>query len=202
MISFGRYRRRNTTEIKLRYIWSGISGKEFDGLTIMDRQVRRLGLKLSRGQLEELAQLWYQPVADQARIEPELHRHLQALQDMPVKLAIISNTFSPAAVLDRQLREFDLLKFFPVRVYSSVTVFRKPHRRIFQRALDELGVSASAAVMVGDKIRPDIRGARQLGIKPVFKRGVTNNTKRVGEDVAVIDSIAELPELVRRWRQS
>jgi hypothetical protein len=48
-------------------------------------------------------------------------------------------------VLDRHLRACDLLEFFPVRVYSSETVHRKPDGRIYGRALERLGVEAGEA---------------------------------------------------------
>ena len=41
----------------------------------------------------------------------------------------------------------------------------KPHPTIFQAALDELGVSAEEAAMVGDSPEDDIEGARALGMR-------------------------------------
>ena len=41
----------------------------------------------------------------------------------------------------------------------------KPHPAIFQAALDELGVSAEEAVMVGDSPEDDVEGARALGMR-------------------------------------
>ena len=116
---------------------------------------------------------------------------------MSLKLAIISNTFLPSLVLDRHLEQFDLLRFFPVRTYYSDTFFRKPDRRIYEITLERLGVSAEAAVMVGDKLREDVKGPARLGIKTVFKRGCNNRRKRVPSHVPVIDNIAELPALIR-----
>src|SRR5439155_11925021 len=41
----------------------------------------------------------------------------------------------------------------------------KPHPAIFQAALDELGVSAEEAVMVGDSPEDDVEGARAIGMR-------------------------------------
>ena len=41
----------------------------------------------------------------------------------------------------------------------------KPHPAIFQAALDELGVSAEEAAMVGDSPEDDVEGARALGMR-------------------------------------
>jgi len=196
---FGWYRRRNILAIKLHYFWSKITDREFDCLALLERQVRGLGIRATPKQLEELAWLWYQPLARTARIEPDLHRRLRDLQDMSLKLAVVSNTFIPASAHDRHLQWLDLLQFFPVRIYSSATVFRKPDRRIFQRALDALQVKAGSAVMVGDKWHLDIKGARKVGLATVFKRGPLNRSRKVPADASCIDNIGELPALIRRW---
>jgi putative hydrolase of the HAD superfamily len=52
-------------------------------------------------------------------------------------------------------------------VFSSGVGKRKPHPAIFERALDELGVAASAALFVGDDRRADIGGAGALGMTTV-----------------------------------
>jgi len=120
---------------------------------------------------------------------------------MGLQLAIISNTFSPRSVLDRQLEHFDLIRFFSVRTYSSETVYRKPDRRIFQATLSKLGATAAEAVMVGDREREDIKGARRLGIRTIWKRGTTNSHLNIEKADAVIESIGELPRLIERWRE-
>ncbi|MCH9021728.1 MAG: HAD-IA family hydrolase, partial [Planctomycetes bacterium] len=91
---------------------------------------------------------------------------------------------------------FDLLEFFSVRVYSSDTIYRKPDKRIFQVALKGLEVSASEAVMVGDKVDMDIRGGSRAGLNVIYKRGVVNRKKRVGGNITVIESIGDLPRVL------
>ena len=56
--------------------------------------------------------------------------------------------------------------------------------------------------MVGDRLREDILGAARLGIKPVLKRAYTNKGKHIDGEVAVIDTIAELPDLIARWQEN
>lgn len=195
---FGRYRRNHLSSIKLRAIWSKITGREFDCLELLGRKTAQMGLRLSDRQVEELARLWYQPLGETATIEPDLHDSLLTLQrEMGLSLAIISNTFLPPAVLDRQLEKFDLLRFFSIRQYSSATVYRKPDRRIFRTALDQLQVPAGKAVMVGDSLREDIKGAVRMGLGAIFKRHEQNRSVRVPHSVPVIERIAELPDLIR-----
>ena len=192
---FWRYHHCQSISIKWHWFWSNISRREFDCLSLLDKRTRAMGLHLTAAQLEELACLWYRPLGDVATIEPDLHASLTQLQEMSLKLAIISNTFLPGFVLDRQLAHFDLLRFFPVRVYSSDTVYRKPDPRIYRHALEKLDIPAEAAVMVGDKFREDVKGPAKLGITPILKRTFAN-AKHILSNVATITAIAELPGLV------
>jgi len=198
---FQYYYRKNIISIKLHYFWSCITSREFDCLALLDRKASDLGFRLSREELEELAWLWYKPLADSASVEPNLHQHLSNLQEMSIKLALISNTFLPPVVMDRHLRQLNLLSFFPIRRYSSATIIRKPHRRIYQDTLSELNVPPGRAVMVGDKLREDINGPRKVGMKAVLKRGPGNRTKKIDNSIPQIDSIAELIDLIGRWQK-
>ncbi|HDD62671.1 MAG: haloacid dehalogenase [Chloroflexota bacterium] len=53
-----------------------------------------------------------------------------------------------------------------LQVSSGVTpyVVGKPHKAIFEAALDELGVKPEEALMVGDRLDTDILGANQYGV--------------------------------------
>ena len=48
------------------------------------------------------------------------------------------------------------------------------------------------------ELATDVDGARKLGIKAVLKHGINNKNKNVN-DVPVIHSIAELPDLIQNW---
>lgn len=195
---FEGYRRVHSRTIRLHYLWSQVVGREFDCMALLDRKLRGEGIELEREQLEQLCWLWYLPLGEAARVEAGTADVLRELQEMGLRLGIVSNTFLPGVVLDRHLRACDLLEFFPVRVYSSETVYRKPDGRIYARALERLGVEAGEAVMVGDKVREDIRGSQRAGLRAVFKRGELNRRKRVWGPVPVIERLGELPDIVRK----
>jgi putative hydrolase of the HAD superfamily len=199
MPGFTWYYLYNVVSIKAHYFWSNIVQREFDCLKLLGRKTARLGFHLDEKQIEELAYLWYKHLGDCAVLEPGLHDTLNHLLEMGLRLAILSNTFLPAAVLDRHLTKYDLLEYFSVRVYSSDTVYRKPDGRIYQRVLTRLGLPAAAAVMVGDRVREDIRGARKAGIRSVLKRGPYTRQRLCPDSVPVIDRIADLPTIIREW---
>ena len=87
-------------------------------------------------------------------------------------------------------------------VVSSHDVgWRKPHRAMFERAL-ELGRAPPAeAFMVGDRLRADVWGAQQLGLRTIWRRPAGGPPQSAVEVVpdATVDSLLELPAAVARW---
>jgi HAD superfamily hydrolase (TIGR01458 family) len=79
-------------------------------------------------------------------------------------------------------------------------VVGKPTRAYFEAALAELGAKPEDAVMVGDDVESDVGGAKAAGLRGVLVRtGKFRDETLAAADPkpdAVIDSIADLPELL------
>ena len=92
---------------------------------------------------------------------------LPALDNLTgMSLAVITNG---ASDLQRaKLRVAGLERYFPAALISGELGFGKPDGRIFRLALDELGVSAAEAVMVGDSPERDIAGAVDAGLRALW----------------------------------
>ena len=87
-------------------------------------------------------------------------------------------------------------------VASSHNVgWRKPHRAMFDRALELADARPDEAFMVGDRMRADVWGARQVGIRGILRRtpGLKPQTPVDVAPDAVVDSLAELPAVVSPW---
>lgn len=82
------------------------------------------------------------------------------------------------------------------------TICGKPAKAYFDAALQMLGTDASRAVMVGDDVVNDIAGARRAGIRGVLVRTGKyrhgDEGRLEGPPDHVVDSIAEVPDLLRR----
>lgn len=76
--------------------------------------------------------------------------------------------------------------------------WRKPHRAMFDRALELAAVRPNEAFMVGDNPIADVRGAQALGIRAVLRRTDAPLPADVRPD-AVIDHLSELPAVVTPW---
>ncbi len=85
---------------------------------------------------------------------------LAELRAHGLKIGLVSNTGRDlAAFVAHHALDVD------VALGSATHGKTKPHPTIFQAALDELGVSAEEAAMVGDSPEDDIEGARALGMR-------------------------------------
>lgn len=130
-------------------------------------------------------------------VEPALRR----LAEAGLLIGLISNTQRP---LEEFAAHFSLGGLIAGAVSSAEHGFLKPHRSIFDAALAALDVAAGEAVMVGDSVKHDIEGARRAGMRAVLVRrsgiGLSSPLQRsLGagyEDVPVVASLAELPELL------
>ena len=79
---------------------------------------------------------------------------------------------------------------------QQAIVLGKPAVPFFETALQEIGVSASETLMIGDDIRSDIDGAQQLGIRGLLvKTGKFRAADLKGQiqPAAVLESFADLP---------
>lgn len=95
------------------------------------------------------------------RVYDDVRPALAALGEAGVRLAVISN-FDER--LPRLLERLDLASPFEVVVWSQSVGVEKPHPRIFETALERLGVAPARALHVGDRAREDVEGALGAGI--------------------------------------
>ncbi len=195
---FRSYFWRNMFALYIRCYFSQVTGRDFDSLTLLEKYGRMKGFQLSREQWQHLNWLWYEPLRQKCRIEPDLAETLTKLAQSGLKMGIVSNTFVSAPTLDRHLTEEGLIGFFDTRIYSCDFRLRKPNKRILLEAARRVGVEPANTIYVGDRINVDVKGARRAGMLPVLKNAYTNEGKPTPAGVERIDNIAQLPELVQK----
>ena len=83
---------------------------------------------------------------------------------------------------------------------QKAIVIGKPSETFFKIALDDIGIKSADAVMIGDDIINDIKGAQEAGLKTILvKTGKYRQELIERANVtpdAIIDSIAKLQELL------
>jgi len=80
---------------------------------------------------------------------------------------------------------------------KQAIVLGKPARPFFEQALQSIGVEAAEAIMVGDDLENDVRGAQQAGLRAIFvctgkHQADSPLLERIHPD-AILPSIADLP---------
>ncbi|MFH1760803.1 MAG: HAD family hydrolase [bacterium] len=82
-------------------------------------------------------------------------------------LALVSNY--PAGKSIRQsLKKLKIFEFFKSIVISGEVHYIKPHPKPFNKAMDDLGITAPACLFIGDNWLADIQGAKKLGMQAVL----------------------------------
>jgi HAD superfamily hydrolase (TIGR01662 family) len=100
--------------------------------------------------------------------EPDMVEAMAALKDLGIRIGCVSNAFMTANDLHRIMEQKGLGRFLELTVSSCETGYRKPHRAIYQAALDGFDASAAESVFVGDRVYADIEGPALLGMRTVL----------------------------------
>lgn len=118
--------------------------------------------------LEQFTDYWYYHFPRHAQPMEMLYETLQEIKRKNKKIGLITN-----GKVRTQLTKLEQLKikyYFDSIVISEEVGIKKPHSHIFQLVLDRLKVKSDESVYIGDHPKNDIYGARQLGMKTVWKQ--------------------------------
>jgi len=132
------------------------------------------------------------------RLEKDAIPCLEALQAANYKMGIISNAGDDRDV-QKLVETFGITSYFDIVLTSAACGYRKPHKKIFELALEYFNIRAEEVAMIGDTLKADIQGANQMGMYSVW---ITRRVENPSEDnlsvqpQAIIKSLAELPILL------
>ncbi len=118
---------------------------------------------------------------------------LKGLQDLGLTVGVISNSHRS---LDAFREHFSLTGLIHVSVSSAEHGYMKPHRSIFEAALERAGVQAAESLMVGDSLKHDVEGALDAGMRAVLLRRSGEVPAGLPAAVPVIATLAELCALL------
>ena len=96
------------------------------------------------------------------------------------------------------VRRFDISQYFDFILTSAACSYRKPHPRIFELALSNWYFLPSEAVMVGDNLDADIRGAQERRLVRGLDQPPRWSTKRrpaagpTGRELSVVTRTSRL----------
>ncbi len=113
------------------------------------------------------------------------------------RLGVVSNNYGN---LNSMLASEGLLDYFSVVADSGQVGALKPDARLFQHALDALKLTPAQALMVGDSLPRDMRGAEALGMPHAWLAGGRSDSPCC-KDVLVLRRLADLPRLLARQEE-
>lgn len=125
---------------------------------------------------------------------PEVRGVLGALKG-EFRLGLISNSIVETVTI--LLRHVGLEEFFDVVVISGAENVNKPDPEIFHRALGRIGAVVSEAMMVGDSLVDDIKGAKGVGMTAVW---INRSGEKINLDIKpnyIIMNLRELLDIVQ-----
>src|SRR5438105_12144520 len=149
------------------FFWTPGTIEELEYPGLVRRLLGEFGIEVDEDELTRFLEAEH--AAWEPARKPAAHTHalLEALRARGLKLALVSNAFDPGWLLHRDLEQMGLAERLDFAVFSSEVGKRKPDPRIFERALEALGVRPERALFVGDRLYEDIRGAGELGMTTV-----------------------------------
>jgi putative hydrolase of the HAD superfamily len=171
--------------------------EEVEIAAIYDAALRRIGLELEPELIERVMELEQEGWLNSVHVGPDVVLTLENLQRHGLRLGLVSNAAYLPRLMKAQLTALGLASYFTGVTFSSEIGVRKPHPAIYQDALAKLGVEASRAVFVGDRVREDVQGPKSLGMRAVLTREFRQEDAAGAADF-VIDRLGELPAVLDR----
>ena len=127
---------------------------------------------------------------------PGIKGFLDYLWTNEIRTAVLSNISYAGAVVSERINRLLPDNHFEFILATSEYLFRKPHARIFNLALEKAGLKPEEAWYVGDDYACDIVGARNAGLFPIWYKGAVDFTQADYKDVLAIMNWTELKDIL------
>lgn len=182
--------------------WRRVSAEHWSGPSsvLISEGFRLLGLHPSEEEMLAALDGYARAVDGWAEVFPDARETLQLLREREYRIGLLSNTWWAAEWHNADLAAHGLSGLFDEMVYTSDLPHSKPHPSVFLEVAGRLNVEPAACVMVGDRMVDDISGSLGAGMRGVWKQ--TEYAWPKPESIiptAVIEHLAEVPQLLRTW---
>lgn len=148
----------------LPLLWVPGTLEEIEYPALVRRLLAEEGVAVTDEELDSFLEAEHAAWQPARMLATTTHALLEALRDRDLRVGLVSNAFDPPHLLHRDLEQMGVAQRLDVAVFSSEVGWRKPHRAIFERALEAIGVDPAATLFVGDTLATDIAGAKALGM--------------------------------------
>lgn len=171
--------------------------------SVVYNTLMRAGIASEHIDIETVMQVYNWQPHEGERAYPDALDVLPQLAEHGLAMGIVTNASQPMHYRDRELQAFGLCEWFPdCRVSAADVGYIKPHRAIFEHALEILNVQPDEAVFVGDSLEADIQGAQGIGMRGVWRERINQHNDQYAETIVpdgTITTLHDLPPLLDRW---
>ncbi len=152
------------------------------------------GIELSIGAEETDRVFW--DAASPGKPTEGIEDFLAYLKKKQIRTGVISNISFCGKVVAERINSCIPENDFEFILASSEYMYRKPHKRIFELALERAELSPEDVWYIGDQYACDIVGAGNAGLFPVWYTGAIDTEYAPREDVFAVKSWKELQEFI------
>ncbi|GAB4158720.1 MAG: HAD-IA family hydrolase [Candidatus Dojkabacteria bacterium] len=157
----------------------------------LDEMAEKYDLSL----LPDAEDLYWNYFMESIELYPGVIDTLKQINDAGIKIAIVSD--GSLSLRIRKTKAAGLLPYVDEIVASEEVIFEKPFSAIFTLALNKLDINAEDAIMVGNNMKNDIRGAQLVGIKAgLFDPEVDGNVEGREDSIKPDFTLKTMPELL------
>ena len=168
--------RKAYREAALRFVTeSKAQGKETHNRFWISAALASLGQNVEPDDvvISKAVEAYFSAFFDYCRLIPKTIEMLGRLQGS-YRLGLLSN-FTHGPAVEGLLDRLGLTPFFETILVSGEIGYRKPHPLVFEMLVKNLGVEKHQILYVGDSLDPDVLGATQSGLRPVWMTYVQDN---------------------------
>lgn len=137
--------------------------------TVLDRYETDYTRSLAASKLQEMPVLLAQMFRAISRKRLQLYPSvLDVLEKLRTRFPMAIVTDAQSAYAWGELNQVGLTPYFQPIIVSGDYGYRKPDPRLFQKALEALGVAAAETLFIGNDMYRDIYGAQQAGMQTLM----------------------------------
>jgi putative hydrolase of the HAD superfamily len=159
---------------------------------------KKMNLSIEDSLYSRFLEVYYKPITVQVTLVDGVKEVLEFFKDKNIPLGIVSNTVFPKKYHLDELERFGILSYFDFELFSSDFGLRKPHPKIFEYALHKLGENPENVVFIGDRLKEDVGGAKEIGMKGVLKYREGRNYSFPILPDAIVYNLVEVKEKISR----
>jgi len=186
--------------VKIRSRYRKYAAETLDEWIITDAiadVLKSAGLNSSVGLANRFFEAYYRPVSEQLTLFADTPYVLEELKKNNLKIGLVSNTIFPESYHLDELKKFNLIRYFDFTIFSSTFGRRKPHRSIFNHAVELSGLPAQQLLFIGDRYIEDYSGPKDAGLQAIIKyREGRDYPDPMPDDVIVVKSLSEMLPLI------